>query len=90
MTLVAGTPLKLTPELLLKPSPLIVTTVPTAARPGDSPVTESVGVNLPGLAPRPAGVATEIVATAAPLGTVASTCVGESTVNVAVRPPKVT
>lgn len=88
VTLVAGTPWKLTLELGVKPTPLIVIIVPAAARPGDSPVTDSVGVYLTVLTPVLTAVVTEIVAAIAPLGTVASIRVGESTVKVAESEPK--
>ena len=85
VTLVAATPWKPTAEPGVNPTPLIVTVAPTAARPGEEPVTESEGVNLIELEAALTGdVVIEIVAAAAPFGTVASICVEESTLNVAV------
>ncbi len=79
--------MKLTIELLLKPSPLIVTTVPTAARLGDSPVTDSEGVNLPGLAARPAAWRPRWSRPPRRRDR-RFDLRGESTVKLAVRPPK--
>ena len=83
LTVVAATPPKLTAELLLKPRPLIVTTVPGDALPGDCELTESVGEKLVELVPLFTGVVTEIGAVTVPLGAVASISVEESTLKIA-------
>lgn len=70
-TVVACVPLNFTTEWLLKPTPLICTTVPTGPLPGLKPVIDSVGVKLEALVPVPAGVVTEIVPVTAPFGTFA-------------------
>jgi hypothetical protein len=81
-------PLKLTVELFVKPTPVIVTTFPTAPLVGVKLTTDSVGLNRVLLVAVPAGVVTEMSADGAPLGTVASTCVAESAVKVAFAEPK--
>ncbi|HEY3943690.1 MAG TPA: hypothetical protein VGL78_00560 [Solirubrobacteraceae bacterium] len=68
---VALVPLNFTTELELKPTPLIVTDVPTAALVGVRPVIDSVGVKLVLLVAVPAAVVTEILPATAPLGTTA-------------------
>jgi len=91
VTLVAATPLKLTLEPLSKPTPVIVTTFPAGADlVGVKLVSDSVGVNLEVLVTLLIGVVTVIVAALAPLGTVASICVAESTVKLAVSEPNFT
>ena len=64
-------PLNFTVDVLLKPTPSIVTTVPVGPLPGPKAVIESVGVKLNALVPVPAGVVTEILPGIAPLGTTA-------------------
>jgi hypothetical protein len=64
-------PLNFTVELLLKPTPLIVTTVPVGPVAGLKPVIDSVTVKFEALVPVPAGVVTEIFAVTAPFGTIA-------------------
>ena len=71
-TAVAGTPPKLTLELLWKPTPLIVTRVPGPPLCGVTAVTDSVGVNLPLLLTLPAGVVRDSLPDFAPAGTTAS------------------
>ena len=90
MTLLALTPSKLTDEPLLKPTPAIVMTAPTGAFLGEKDDTDSVGVNLALLVPVFTGVVIAIVPAPAPLGTVASICVEECSVNVAASPSSFT
>ena len=84
----AATPLNLTDDVSLKPTPVIVTVAPADARLGDSLTTEKLGVNLEGLTADLTGVVTVIVAAAAPLGTVAVNSVEETAVKAAVAEPK--
>ena len=90
VTVLAAAPLKLTVEVLVKPTPVIVTTFPGAPLAGVKLATDSVGLNRPLLVAVAAGVVTVMSAESAPLGTVASICVEESTVNVAFAVPKCT
>jgi hypothetical protein len=78
--LAALTPLNLTTELLLKPTPLSVTTVPVGPLGGLKLVIESVGVKFVALDPVPAGVVTEIFPGTAPFGTTALSCTLETNV----------
>jgi hypothetical protein len=71
VTLEAAVPLNFTVELLLKPIPVIVTTVPAGPLFGLKPVIDIVTVKLDALVPVPAGVVTEILPLTAPFGTVA-------------------
>ncbi len=87
---VAATPSKLTVELALKPTPLIVTSVPAAPLFGVTSVTDSVGVNFVLLVTVATGVVSEIFPTRAPSGTIASTCVEDSTLKLAVSLPNST
>ena len=86
----AATPPKLTVELLLKPIPLIVTTVPGAPLSRLRPITDSVGSNLGLLFTVTPGETSEIAPAFAPLGTVASISVGDSTVKLAASLPNST
>jgi hypothetical protein len=91
VTVVAVVPLNLTAELLLKPRPLIVTTVPTGPVFGEKLVIDSVGVKF--VAPVdavPAGVVTVIGAGTAPLGTVTFSWVALEDVTLAFLVPNVT
>src|SRR5260370_17183281 len=63
--------LNFTVELLLKPTAVIVTTVPVGPLAGLKPVTDSVTVKFETLVAVPAGVVTETLAVTAPFGTVA-------------------
>jgi hypothetical protein len=90
VTVLAAVPLKLTVELFVKPTPVIVTTFPTAPLVGVKLATDNVGLNRLLLVAVPAGVVTEISPEGAPSGTVASICVAESTVKVAFAEPKCT
>jgi hypothetical protein len=71
VTLEAAVPLNFTVELLLNPTPVIVTTVPVGPLLGLKPVTDRVTVKFEALVPVPAGVVTEILAVTAPFGTTA-------------------
>jgi hypothetical protein len=64
-------PLNFTADLLLKPMPLIVTTVPIGPLVGVKLVIDSVGVKELVLVPDPCALVTEIVPVVAPLGTTA-------------------
>ena len=90
VTALAATPLNFTLELLVNPTPLIVTTVPYGPLLGPIPVIESVGVNEDALVRFPAAVVTEIFPATAPCGTVAVICVAETTLNDAARLPNFT
>ena len=79
-TVAALVPWNFTVDVLLKPAPVIVTTVPAGPPAGLRPVIDSVGVKLVPLVPAPAGVVTEIFPTAAPLGTTAFSCVPDTNV----------
>src|SRR5262249_49509264 len=79
---------KLTAEPWVKPSPLIVTSVPAFARPGVSPVIDRVGVKASVLLPVARGVVIEIAPAVAPFGTVASTLVEEIALKVGRSEPK--
>jgi hypothetical protein len=83
VTLEAAAPLNFTVELLLKPTPLIVTTVPVGPLAGAKPVIDSVTVKFEALVPVPAGVVTEILPVTAPLGTVALIWMPDTNVTVA-------
>jgi hypothetical protein len=80
VTVVALVPWKLTVDVLLKPTPVIVTTVPAGPCLGLSPVIDMVGVKLVELVPVPAGVVTEIFPGTAPSGTTAFSCVADTNV----------
>ena len=67
----AATPLNFTAVVPVKPTPENETIVPTGPLPGDSPVSETVGVNVPALVPLATGVVTAILPALAPLGTTA-------------------
>ena len=69
---------------------MIVTTLPGAPPAGVKLDTDSVGLNSLGLSAVSTGVVTEMSPTSAPLGTVASIDVGESSVKVALTPSKCT
>jgi hypothetical protein len=71
VTLVAAVPLNFTVELLLNPTPLIVTTVPVGPLLGLKPVIDRVTVKFEALVPVPAGLVTEILPVTAPFGTTA-------------------
>ncbi len=77
VTLVAGVPAKLTFEVRVNPTPVMMTGVPATPWFGLKPVTDNVGLNSRALFAVPTGVVTEIVLGPAPLGTTASICVGE-------------
>jgi hypothetical protein len=85
----AATPLNLTTELALKPTPLIVTTVPWGPLNGLTDVIENVTVKGVMLA-HPDGVLTVIVPVAAPLGTVTLSWVPDFEVMVMGLAPSVT
>ncbi len=87
MTPAAGTPPKLTLELLVKPMPLILTAFPAGPAAGLKDTSDSVGLNFVLSVIVPAGVVTEILPAFALFGTVASIAVGESTVNCAASAP---
>jgi hypothetical protein len=74
------TPPKSTVEVLLKPTPVIVTTVPAGPPDGLSPVIDRVGVKLVELVPVPARVVTAILPAAAPFGTTAFSWVPDTNV----------
>jgi hypothetical protein len=82
VTLEAAVPLNFTVELLLKPIPVIVTTVPAGPLFGLKPVIDIVTVKLDALVPVPAGVVTEILPLTAPFGTVALIWVPDTNVTV--------
>ena len=79
----AATPPKLTAELLSKPAPLIVTTVPGAPLSGAIAVTDSVGSNWPLLLTVALAVINTIFPGRAPFGTVTSSLVGDGSVKLA-------
>ena len=81
-TVDATVPLNFTVELLLKPTPFIVTTVPVGPLAGPKPVIDSVTVKFVGLVPVPAGVVTEILPVTAPFGTTALIWVPDTNVTV--------
>jgi hypothetical protein len=83
----AGVPSKETAEEALKPIPVIVTSVPGAARLGASLMSDNDGVNLAALVADLAGVVTLTVATGAPLGTTASSWLPEIAWKVVVSDP---
>jgi hypothetical protein len=83
-------PLNFTLELLVNPTPRIVTTVPAGPLAGVRLVIDSVGVKFAELVPVPAAVVTETLPATAPLGTDALICVADSTLNDALTPPNVT
>jgi hypothetical protein len=80
VTLEATVPLNFTVELLLNPTPVIVTTVPVGPLVGLKPVIDSVTVKFEALVAVPAGVVTEILAVTAPFGTTALIWVPETNV----------
>jgi hypothetical protein len=80
----------MTVALEVKPTPVIVTTVPAEPLVGLNPVIDSVGVKLAELAPGPAAVVTEIFAVTAPFGTVALICDGDTIENLAAKLPNLT
>lgn len=86
----AVAPLNFTTDVPLKPTPLIVTTVPTGPLPGLKLTIERVGVKLVELVPVPAAVVTEIFPGIAPLGTVAVSCAVETKVYLAPSVPNFT
>jgi hypothetical protein len=81
----AATPLKVTFELALKPTPLIVTVVPAGPLAGENELNESVGVNAVALVAVPPPVVTVIFPAVIPLGAVTviwvavSVCAGATT-----------
>jgi hypothetical protein len=83
-TLDAEAPLNFTSELLLKPTPVTVTTVPFGPLAGLNPVIDNVTVKFDALAPVPAAVVTETLPVTAPFGTVALISVPETNVTVVV------
>ena len=85
----AATPLNLTTELALKPTPLIVTTVPCGPLNGLTDVIEKVTVNGVTVAD-PLGVVTVIVPVVAPFGTVTLSWVPDFEVMVMGLLPSVT
>jgi hypothetical protein len=90
-TLGAATPLNLTVEPELNPTPLIVTVVPYGPLVGEKLLTDNVGVNDDALVAVPAAVVTEIFeATASPFGTVAFSCDADTTENAAATDPNLT
>ena len=86
---VAATPLNLTAELALNPTPLIVTTVPGGPLEGLNDVIEKVTVKGVIVAD-PLGVVTVIVPVVAPLGTVTFSCVPDLEVIAITLVPRVT
>jgi hypothetical protein len=80
---VAVTPLNLTALAPVRLVPVITTVAPTAPLAGrkEATVGAATTVKLEALVAVPPGVVTEIVPVVAPAGTVAVTCVAESTVN---------
>jgi hypothetical protein len=75
---------------LVKPTPVIVTTVPYGPLVGALAVIDSVGVKFAALVAVPPAVVTEIFPATAPLGTVALICVADCTLNNADRLPNLT
>ena len=73
-------PWNLTVELEVKPTPLIVTTVPAGPLAGVNDVIDRVGVNCVLLVAVPCPSVTEIVAGTAPLGTTAFSSVPDTSV----------
>lgn len=71
----AATPLNLTTELLLNPTPSTVTTVPAGAPRGLRPVVENVGTNALMLVALPGPRLTVIADGRSPFGTAAQSCV---------------
>jgi hypothetical protein len=90
VTVEAITPLNLTAELEVKPTPVIVTNAPGAPLVGLNAVIDSVGVKLEVLVPVPPAVVTPMWAGTAPLGTMAVIEVPDVTVGVAARVPNFT
>jgi hypothetical protein len=90
VTALAATPLNFTVELLVKPTPVSVTTVPAGPLVGAMAVIDSVGVKFAALVALPAAVVTEILPATAALGTVAVICVADSTLYDAARPANFT
>jgi hypothetical protein len=88
-TVLAVTPLNFTAELALKPTPLIVTTVPCGPLDGLIEVIAKVTVNGVIVA-IPDGVVTVIVPVVAPLGTVTFSWVADLEVIAAAAEPNVT
>jgi hypothetical protein len=88
--LLADTPLNLTLDELLKPTPVMVTVVPAAPLVGLKPVIESVTVKFDALVAVPGGVVTLIRPLVAPLGTVALIWLELEIVKLAALPLKVT
>jgi hypothetical protein len=84
----AGVPLKVTVDVLVKPTPLIVTAVPAGPVAGAIWVIDSSGVKPVALVPVPAAVVTDSAPGGAPFGTVAVTLVGEATAKLAACVPK--
>ena len=88
---VAAVAFNFTVEVLLYPTPLIVTTVPAGPPPGLKLVIDRLGVKFVALVPVPAGVVTLIVPGTAPLGTVALSCeVDTNVIDGAARAPNFT
>ena len=87
LTFDAATPWNLTAEPVLKPTPLIVTTVPASPVSGVAPVIERLGVNVWLLVALPAGVVTSIRAGTAPSGTTTRSWVDDRTVADAASTP---
>ena len=90
LTLLEAMPLKATREPLVKPTPLMLTSLPATALVGEKPVTEKVGVNLALFVTLAAEETSVILAGFAPLGTLASISAGEITVKLAGRLPNST
>ncbi len=86
----AAVPLNVTALAPLKPTPVIVTAVPTGPLVGATPVTVAVTVKLETLVAAPHGLATWIFPVVAPSGTVAEIEVAEATLNVAATPLNLT
>src|SRR5690349_11263325 len=75
---VAAVALNFTVDVLLKPTPLIVTTVPAGPPPGLKLVIDRLGVKFVALVPVPATVVTAILPGTAPFGTTALSCVPDT------------
>src|SRR5579864_6249433 len=77
-------------ELLLKPTPVIVTEVVGVPLDGVEPVMDSVTVYEVALVTVPPAEVSEIVAVVAPLGTFAEICEADTMVCAALRAPNLT
>ncbi len=90
VTVVDATPLNFTVEVLVKPTPLIVTIVPVGPLAGVNDLIDNVGVKFVAETALPAPVVTVIGAAIAPFGTVTLSWVGLWDVTVARLVPNFT